>query len=37
MVVYKLNRVRRAMHQFVNLLQEFNEKGIHFASIKEHL
>ncbi|WP_254849698.1 recombinase family protein [Bacillus cereus] len=23
------------MHQLVNLLQEFNEKGIHFVSIKD--
>ncbi|MGG0360565.1 recombinase family protein [Bacillus tropicus] len=35
LVVYKLNRLGRNMHQLVNLLQEFNEKGIHFVSIKD--
>lgn len=35
LVVYKLDRLGRNMHQLVNLLQEFNEKGIHFVSIKD--
>ncbi|MED1381774.1 recombinase family protein [Bacillus mycoides] len=35
LVVYKLDRLGRTMHQLVNLLQEFNEKGIHFVSIKD--
>lgn len=34
-VVYKLDRLGRTMHQLVNLLQEFNDKGIHFVSIKD--
>lgn len=32
LVVYKLDRT---MHQLANLLQEFNEKGINFVSIKD--
>lgn len=35
LVVYKLDRLGRTMHQLVNLLQEFNEKGIHFVSVKD--
>ncbi|KXY75860.1 recombinase family protein [Bacillus sp. FSL W7-1294] len=35
LVVYKLDRLGRTMHQLVNLLQEFNEKGIHFVSIRD--
>lgn len=35
LVVYKLDRLGRTMHQLVNLLQEFNEKGINFVSIKD--
>ncbi|HHT7061370.1 TPA: recombinase family protein [Bacillus cereus] len=35
LVAYKLDRLGRAMRQLVNLLQEFNEKGIHFVSIKD--
>lgn len=35
LVVYKLDRLGRTMHQLVNLLQEFNEKEIHFVSIKD--
>ncbi|WP_305928126.1 recombinase family protein [Bacillus mycoides] len=35
LVVYKLDRLGRTMHQLVNLLQEFNGKGIHFVSIKD--
>ncbi|HFK1476713.1 TPA: recombinase family protein [Bacillus paranthracis] len=35
LVVYKLDRLGRTMHQLVNLLQEFNKKGIHFVSIKD--
>ncbi|MEB9381672.1 recombinase family protein [Bacillus cereus] len=35
LVVYKLDRLGRTMHQLVNLLQEFNEKSIHFVSIKD--
>lgn len=35
LVVYKLDRLGRTMHQLVNLLQEFNEKDIHFVSIKD--
>lgn len=35
LVVYKLDRLGRTMHQLVNLLQEFHEKGIHFVSIKD--
>nr|WP_254894045.1 recombinase family protein [Bacillus cereus] len=36
-VVYKLKRLGRTMHQFVNLLQEFNGKVIHMVSIKEDI
>ncbi|MDA4083836.1 recombinase family protein [Bacillus cereus] len=35
LVVYKLDRLGRTMHQLANLLQEFNEKGINFVSIKD--
>ncbi|MBT2736214.1 recombinase family protein [Bacillus sp. ISL-7] len=35
LVVYKLDRLGRTMHQLVNLLQEFSEKGINFVSIKD--
>lgn len=35
LVVYKLDRLGRTMHQLVNLLQEFYEKGIHFVSMKD--
>ncbi|MCQ6343199.1 recombinase family protein [Bacillus cereus] len=35
LVVYKLDRLGRTMHQLVNLLQEFHEKGIHFVSMKD--
>lgn len=35
LVVFKLDRLGRTMHQLVNLLQEFNEKGINFVSIKD--
>lgn len=35
LVVYKLDRLGRTMHQLVNLLQEFNENGINFVSIKD--
>ncbi|MES5957472.1 recombinase family protein [Bacillus fungorum] len=35
LVVYKLDRLGRTMHQLVNLLQEFNDKEIHFVSIKD--
>ncbi|MFJ8243217.1 recombinase family protein [Bacillus tropicus] len=35
LVVYKLDRLGRTMHQLVNLLQEFNEKEINFVSIKD--
>lgn len=35
LVVYKLDRLGRTMHQLVNLLQEFHEKEIHFVSIKD--
>ncbi|PGO23365.1 integrase [Bacillus cereus] len=35
LVVYKLDRLGRTMHQLANLLQEFNEKGIDFVSIKD--
>lgn len=35
LVVYKLDRLGRTMHQLVNLLQEFNEKGVHFVSIRD--
>ena len=35
LVVYKLDRLGRTMHQLVSLLQEFNEKGVHFVSIKD--
>ena len=34
-MVYKLDRLGRTMHQLVNLLEEFNEKGIHLVSIKD--
>jgi DNA invertase Pin-like site-specific DNA recombinase len=37
LVVYKLDRLGRTMHQLVNLLQEFNEKGIHLVSIKDEI
>ncbi|MGU3355398.1 recombinase family protein [Bacillus sp. M5A3_1b] len=35
LVVYKLDRLGRTMHQLVNLLQEFNENDINFVSIKD--
>ncbi|MGW5983146.1 recombinase family protein [Bacillus mycoides] len=37
LVVYKLDRIGRTIHQLVNLLQEFNNKSIHFVSIKDGL
>ncbi|WP_322785871.1 recombinase family protein [Bacillus cereus] len=36
-MVYKLKRLGRTMHQFVNLLQEFNGKAIHIVSITEDI
>ncbi|OAS85098.1 recombinase family protein [Metabacillus litoralis] len=35
LVVYKLDRLGRTMHQLVNLLNDFQEKGIEFVSIKD--
>lgn len=35
LVVYKLDRLGRTMHQLVNLLNNFQEKGINFVSIKD--
>ncbi|MBT2616134.1 MULTISPECIES: recombinase family protein [unclassified Bacillus (in: firmicutes)] len=35
LVVYKLDRLGRTMHQLVNLLNDFQEKEINFVSIKD--
>ena len=35
LVVFKLDRLGRTMHQLVDLLNDFQNKGIHFVSIKD--
>ncbi|MGB3366178.1 MAG: recombinase family protein [Acidaminobacteraceae bacterium] len=35
LVVYKLDRLGRTMHQLVNLMNDFNNNGINFVSIKD--